>query len=396
MTLSAAGESHGDLGIDITGSLPVGVGGEMPTLSLSDEARSDTSAALYWPVAGEFTFEQPQVTFSDRYGLFTQRVSHGKSPTVRVEPRAPRDIHVGQAGDRQVTGFGEHETGDAGTGITPSDVRKYVPGDTVSRIDWKATARLAEPHIREFELETDRDTKIFLDHRASTNSGEPGRTKLDYLRQIALAIVNSGAEYGDPIGCYTVGNEGITAQFEPVTTETSIASIRATLVELSTTSSSQPPAPVTSSSNARARAEALAAEDSSFARTLTPFFSDQQQYVRRVKNRPLFAALTLSQQSGSEWSVILTDDTARSELRESVKLARESGGYVTVYLTPSVLFRTSTVRDVATAYEQYVEFEAFRHELDSLERVSAFEVGPRDRLQMLLQHGRSRRQVLQT
>jgi len=35
-------------------------------------------------------------------------------------------------------------------------------------IDWKSTARLGEPYVRETEGETDRHTALLVDHRAHT------------------------------------------------------------------------------------------------------------------------------------------------------------------------------------------------------------------------------------
>jgi len=53
------------------------------------------------------------------------------------------------------------------------------------------------------------------------------------------------------------------------------------------------------------------------------------------------------------------------------------------------------MRDLDDAYHRYTEFEAFRRELAAIPRVTAFEVGPSDRLANVLSAGRARRGATQ-
>jgi len=99
----------------------------------------------------------------------------------------------------------------------------------------------------------------------------------------------------------------------------------------------------------------------------------------------------MAQHTGTARTIIITDDEHRAELRETVKLARRGGGRVAVFLTPSALYEDRRVGALEAAYERYVEFEQFRQELASVPSVSAFEVGPADRLQQVLAAGRQRR-----
>jgi len=63
-----------------------------------------------------------------------------------------------------------------------------------------------------------------------------------------------------------------------------------------------------------------------------------------------------------------------------------------VFLTPSILFDPGGLVDLEAAYDRYVEFEEFRRDLARLPGVSAFEVGPGDRLDAVLATGRDRRE----
>lgn len=389
--------------LDVTAPLPVGAHSEVEpadrTVTLdSGEQSAETTFPLTFPVAGEYTLPQPTVTFTDEHGLVTEELLRGDPPSIVVEPPRPHNVHVGQAGEEIVAAFGEYDAGRRGAGLTPEEIRQYVPGDATARIDWKATARLNELHVREFEAETDRQTVIMVDHRAAMNVGPPGETMLDYAREIALGVTWTIDATDGPLGLYTVGDAGLTTEQTPATAPEQYTAIRATLHSLSpteTTSDSTADEHLARPAAARHLRERLAEEESAFARTLTPFFEATEPYVQRFEQDALFGAVEreLTQLGGSVWTVLLTDDSQPNRVREAVRLATQQDNYVIVLLLPEVLFEPGGLGDLATAYERYAEFEEFRQELDRLPRVSAFEVGPGDRIEAILT---ARRQAEQT
>ena len=97
--------------------------------------------------------------------------------------------------------------------------------------------------------------------------------------------------------------------------------------------------------------------------------------------------------TGSVVTVILTDDTHRMEVREAVRAARRHSEHVLVFLAPTVLFERGGVRNVETAYEEYVDFEEFRRDIARIDGVSAFEVGPADRIEAILAETRQTRKT---
>ncbi|WP_135306457.1 DUF58 domain-containing protein [Haloarcula amylovorans] len=351
-----------------------------------------------WPVAGAFEFSKPTLMMTDELGLFKQTTTMGNAPSITVEPRTPRDIHIGEGGDRIASGFGEHNAGQTGGGLSPAEVRKYVPGDNIRRIDWKATARLDEPHIREFEAETDLETTLLVDHRAAMGSGREGETKFDFARQVALAMVESAQRLADPLGCYTVGDGGLTNTFDPSTDNDQYRTITQCLRTIQPTDgqATQSHNDVVEPAAARRTAAQLPRGDP-FGDRLRPFFEDSSTYVQRVADQPLFAAAkTMSAHlSGTIRTIIVTDDTHRTELRETVKVARRHSGQVVVFLTPSVLYEEAELIAVEEAYRRYTEFEEFRRELAALGNVNAFEVGPRDRLTRVLATGKRQQRAQQ-
>lgn len=361
-------------------------------------------------VAGRHGFGRPGLEAVGPRGLFgtTRRLDPG--PTLTVNPRAPRNVHVGTGGEEVATAFGEHEAGRLGSGLDPAELREYHPGDAAGRIDWKATARLATPYVREFEAETDRTTALLVDHRASMATGRAGERKLDFVREVALAFLASARALSDPLGCYAVGDAGPTAVHRPGTTARAYRAVRATLEALEPTGPEdapggaggsgvpgagavRPPAGATRSpADARRAATALAGDDSAFGRRLRPLFEATDPYVDPVAEDPLFATARtrLTRLRGTTWTVLLTDDSHPAEVRETVKLARRGSGRCLVFLAPTVLFEPGGLADLEAAYDRYLEFEGFRRELAALDRVRAFEVAPGDRIGALLADRRRR------
>jgi len=368
-----------------------------------------TTIPLTWSVVGRSSFDPATVTVEDPHGLFRETLPRGSTPTVTIEPRVPRNVHVGRGGDRVRSSFGGHRSDQFGSGTDPAELREYIPGDSVSDIDWKATARLDAPHVREYEVETDRQTILFVDHRTALTTGPPGETKLDYLRAVALMAVENAAEGNDPTGVATVDEGGTTAWEPPSTSPETYSVVKSTLHDLTTDATDPSPTtgqaskdkigtettdrstgPGQSPAAARQKATHLTDDDSSYGRSLRPFFTEAEGYVQRMEVDPLFGTVRtrLEETPGAVWSFLFTDDTDRAQLRETVKLASSRSAHMVVFLTPGVLFERDGLADVDAAYESYVEFEEFRRELASLDGVTALEVGPSDRIEAVLNVGR--------
>lgn len=388
-----------------TAQVPVSATDHAPenrTLQIDAEHSNTATFTVEWPIAGEFELGSPIITATDPYGLFRRQLTRDDHVTITVDPRRPHDVHVGQGSDAITAAYGEHDGGILGSGIEMAEIREYLPGDDARQIDWKATARLNYPHVREQEPETGREVALVVDHRSSVAAGRAGETKFDYLRHVALAFVDTAQQFNDAIGLYGVGDDGLTSQHAPRAEHGTYAALRDRLQNLTPTPNDEPSSPgqtadaaatptsIASPRDARRAADHLAGDDSAFSRTLTPFFEDAATYVQRIDDDPLFHTMrTLVQQHAeTTWVVIFTDDTRRAELQETVKVARQGGTQVMVFLAPSVFFNQDGLTDLNAAYRQYVDFEEFRQTLTSLDRVTAFEVAPQAKLETVLANNR--------
>ncbi len=368
--------------------------GESPLSIDSEGAKRGVTTEVVFPVAGSYHFEKPTVTVGDPAGLFEERFEHGPAPTLTVEPKT-LDLHVGRGGQKINRAFGERDTETPSTGLEPREIREYLPGDSARMIDWKATARQGSPYVRTFESETDWTTALVVDHRSSMAHGEADATKLDFARNVALQIADSAFRAGDPLGLYTVGDGEITRAIQPAETAHQHTRVKTMLHDLEPTAGSRASVEAEATERAAPSVATLAGDDSVFATEIRSFRDSSRAAIRSTgrTDTPLRIAIEgyVSRLPGGTWTVIITDDTNRSEIRDAVMAARRGGRNVLVALTPTVLFEEEGIYDVDTMYERYNEFERFRRSLAEFERVDALEVAPRQRLASVVSIGRSRR-----
>lgn len=353
------------------------------------ETVATTTFTCDFPVAGRFTFPPANVDLTDSGGTFTESLTRETDTTVTVDPRSPRNVHVGQGGNQIAAAYGNHRTQARGAGLLPDEIRPYVPGDSLANIDWKATARQNSPHVREYEAETDRTTVLVVDHRASMAIGPEGEQMVDYAREVALGIARSAGAQSDPLGLYTIGDEGITSKQPPTTSAQGYRTIYDTLYELEPTSMteiSNTSEALTRPSDARRIGQQLQTDESAFAQSVAPFLADTEAYVHRIEEDPLFDTLRRIQREvrGTVWTIVLTSDANRNRVRDAVQVASKGGDEVSVFLTPELLYEDGGFADLEAAYDRYVDFESFRATLDHAPRTSVYELAPGDRLDALL------------
>jgi uncharacterized protein (DUF58 family) len=90
-----------------------------------------------------------------------------------------------------------------GEGIEFADVRPYVTGDRVRRINWRLTSRTGEPYINEFHRERNADVVIFLDAFAEVRRGDAG-TRFQAVRA-AATLAERYLQERDRVGLISFG-----------------------------------------------------------------------------------------------------------------------------------------------------------------------------------------------
>jgi uncharacterized protein (DUF58 family) len=114
------------------------------------------------------------------------------------------DITIG----RRVEGLlaGDYRSALRGEGTEFAQIRPYVTGDDVRRIDWNVTARTGEPHVRVELADRVLVTWLALDTSASMQFGTADRRKADVAEGVAIAIGHVATRRGNRLGTVTFGD----------------------------------------------------------------------------------------------------------------------------------------------------------------------------------------------
>jgi uncharacterized protein (DUF58 family) len=95
---------------------------------------------------------------------------------------------------------GRHPSPHRGSSVEFAEYRKYVPGDDLRRLDWRAYGRSDRFYVKEFEADTNLRLCLVLDTSGSMGFGAAGAAKLDYARRIAGALGYLALQQGDAVG----------------------------------------------------------------------------------------------------------------------------------------------------------------------------------------------------
>lgn len=148
---------------------------------------------------GLFTFGPIEIHYGDPFGLFprTLRIAGSRSvvvyPVVRpvgtLEALAPSST-----GDEQLRGRVLDLPPNATT------IREYVPTDSVKRIHWASSARLARLMSRSFETREGGDAWIVLDLDRSVHAGVAPDSTLEYAMSMAASLADAALRRGNAVG----------------------------------------------------------------------------------------------------------------------------------------------------------------------------------------------------
>ena len=86
-----------------------------------------------------------------------------------------------------------------GGGIEFSEVREYIPGDDIKRIDWNVSARHNSLFVKEFVEENELNIYLVLDLSASNNFGFT-KSKLDLTFEVAVSLMFLALKNNDRLG----------------------------------------------------------------------------------------------------------------------------------------------------------------------------------------------------
>jgi uncharacterized protein (DUF58 family) len=109
---------------------------------------------------------------------------------------------------------GRHPSPHRGSSVEFAEYRKYVAGDDLRRLDWRAYGRSDRFYVKEFEADTNLRCCLVLDTSGSMDYGSDGTTKIEFARRLAATLGYLALEQGDAVGLACVAG-GIVRNIPP-------------------------------------------------------------------------------------------------------------------------------------------------------------------------------------
>lgn len=104
---------------------------------------------------------------------------------------------------------GRHASRLRGRGLDFEELRQYRPGDDIRSMDWKATRRTGEPHVRVYTEDRERPVLLVVDQRLSMFFGSKVNMKSVTAAQAAALAAWRVVAAGDRVGAIIFGDQDI-------------------------------------------------------------------------------------------------------------------------------------------------------------------------------------------
>jgi uncharacterized protein (DUF58 family) len=148
-------------------------------------------------VVGDFVLRSPEV-----FGLLVHEWRLELGQPLRVYPRGEALQRLLRPLETQA--FAGNQVPRArGEGVEFADLRPFVPGDRVRRVNWRATARRGEPWVTETHPERNSDVVIFLDTFLEARQRDEGT--LDLAVSAAASLATHYLREKDRVGLVAFG-----------------------------------------------------------------------------------------------------------------------------------------------------------------------------------------------
>ncbi len=185
--------------------LPEGLVAETPNpqlLSLQPGERRELEYVLRCERWGAHLVGDLVMRAHDTFGLFVfEQTVEGRRP-LKVYPRGEALRKLLRPLETQPFA-GNQLPRTRGEGIEFADLRPFVPGDRVRRVNWRATARRGEPWVNETHPERNTDVVIFLDTFAEARGN--GESTLDFAVHAAASLAVHYMREKDRVGLVAFG-----------------------------------------------------------------------------------------------------------------------------------------------------------------------------------------------
>jgi len=150
---------------------------------------------------GDVSFGATELRILSPWKLWSMSIARGEPATVKIYPNFANISTLLQLQhEQQVNQLGIHVQQRRGEGINFHQLREYRKGDSLSQIDWKATARHVKLISREYEDERDQDIIFLLDCGRRMRTLDGDLSHFDHALNALLLTAYIALKQGDAVG----------------------------------------------------------------------------------------------------------------------------------------------------------------------------------------------------
>lgn len=123
---------------------------------------------------------------------------------------------------------GSHGSRLRGRGLDFEELRRYLPGDDLRALDWRASSRLGKPFVKTYREERDRPALLVVDQRMSQYFGSVRCFKSVLAAELAALLAWIAWQAGDRVGALVFNDQQI-EQIRPRRSRQNIAQLLAAI-----------------------------------------------------------------------------------------------------------------------------------------------------------------------
>jgi uncharacterized protein (DUF58 family) len=186
---------------------------DLPGYSARSVRSADSRQTIRWRTEGVcrqrglFTLGPWQAQMADPFGFYDVSLDYSATQSVLVYPPVVHlpTLHL-PAG--AATGTGRTSRRALTVTANAAGVRDYSPGDSLSHIHWRTTARMGDFMVKTFDLEPSGDLWIVLDMDAAVQAGEGEESTEEYGVILAASLANRILRQNRAVGLAAYGTTG--------------------------------------------------------------------------------------------------------------------------------------------------------------------------------------------
>lgn len=157
---------------------------------------------------GVYEFGQCDVKLESLLSLWHRYHVIGEPKEVKVYPNYSEVIKYGLlSAEQRLSQMGIHKQRKRGEGTDFHQLREFRNGDTISKVDWKASARVRKMIAKDYQQEQDQQIIFLLDCGRTMRAIDDGISHFDHTLNALLLLGSVAVRQGDEVGLLTMGGE---------------------------------------------------------------------------------------------------------------------------------------------------------------------------------------------